>query len=100
MLGTNERRVDGQDKATIVSRRAQAGYDTRQRNANVGVVVEHRERQRQRIGALPDSEPLVAHGGKVLPGVLGKSCALESRECFGRAEPVTRAADEKDSRQP
>jgi len=94
-----ERHVDGHDDGHVVSGSAEARDDTGERRPDGRAVVEHRERERERVGALADGDRLVAGLGQQPPDPLGERLVAEARERLRRAEPAARSADEEDPRQ-
>src|SRR5439155_16020692 len=59
-LRGDEWTVDREYEADVMTRRAQSGDEARDGSAYVGAVVEDRKRERQRVGLLPDGDPLLA----------------------------------------
>ena len=77
----------GSTTQTVVRRGAQAGDDARDRRAHVGAVVQHRERELEPVGRLPDGDPLVAERER-LPARSRRACARRGR----RAPSASRSA--------
>ena len=98
-LRGDEWTVDREYEADVMTRRAQSGDEARDGSAHVGAVVEDRKRERQRVGLLPDGDPLLAGRAQHAPGTLGKRLAPEERQCFRRAEAAARAAHEQNAGQ-
>src|SRR5438034_7182684 len=91
--------IDRKEDRDRVGRRAEAGDDPGERGSEVGSVVEHRERELERVRLLADGDPLVAALAEDPPRALGQGLAVEPGEGLGRAEAGTCAADEQDAGQ-
>ena len=98
-LRRDQRNVDRQDDGDAVRGRAQPGDDPGERSAHVAPVVEHRERQLERVGGLADGEPLVAAPPSTRQRARERLSA-ELRQRLRRAEARARAADEQHAGQP
>ena len=94
-LGRDERRVDRQDDARLVRRRAETCDHAEDGRALGRAVIDDGERELDRIVGLSDRDDLVTGGAQNSPRALAERLAAKGRERLGRAEPFGRAADEE-----
>ena len=93
--GRHARAVDGQDDAGVVRGRAHPGSDAVRGRTLLDAVVQHRERQVERIGLLADHEHLLADLGEHAVRAFGEPRTAESSERLRRAEARRRSAEQQ-----
>jgi len=86
------------DNRPLVPRGAETGEDSEHGRAALGVVVDDREGQLQRVGLLANGDDLRAGLVQHAPPTLGERLAAKGDERLRRSEALGCPADEQDAR--